>query len=83
MNVFLISVSRPLIVDVHEWVASGWKQELTGGIVRFRMLKREVAMLDGVAVDAAVRAGVVLADVARGEAGALLAVASQRHVVHD
>ena len=59
------------------------EQKLVLWIVGAVSLQGKVAMLDGVAVDAAVRAGVVCADVARGEAGALFAITAQLDVFDD
>lgn len=50
------------------------EEEFSLGIVSFVTSQREVAVEDGVAVDAAMRSSVILANIARGVAAALCAV---------
>src|SRR5947209_5154470 len=51
------------------------KQKLTRGIMRPIALQGEFTVLHGIAIDAAMRAGIVLAYVFRGETAALFAIA--------
>src|SRR5690348_18240044 len=61
----------------------GREQELARGVVRPVAAQGKVALLYGIAVDAAVRAGVVLANIARGVTAALLAVALLARFAQD
>jgi len=56
------------------------KQKLTRGIMRPIALQGEFTMLHGIAIDAAMRAGIVLANVFRGETAALFAIALLRYL---
>jgi len=65
------------------WQINGWEEKFAVGIVRLVALQGEVAVLHGVAVDAAVWAGIVLADIAGGGAGALFPIALLPGFVKD
>src|SRR5690349_15528310 len=56
-----------------------WKQKLPCWIMLFKSFQCYVALLNRITIDAAMRTGIVCADVSRGIATALLPVALQLH----
>src|SRR5258706_7309962 len=58
--------------------SSGWKQEFAYRVVCFVAREGEVSVLNGVAVDAAMWAGIIFANIPGRETAALQAVAFER-----
>src|SRR5258708_38752361 len=62
--------------------SSGWKQEFACRVVCFVAREGEVSVLNGVAVDAAMWAGIIFANIPGRETAALQAVAFERECMH-